>query len=194
MKLKAFLLSVALLLPAMAQADDKPAPITQAPNTEAQDDGCDFAPPLPLLMEQAYPGQTFTATADHSAVETAVLGGGVVLTIYLNQCVDAFSRDFVLTVPNDVNDRDFAAWADFAQVALRDLKVRHAMETNELVAFLKKARAMTPKSDTISMCRHADVAVEFADECGWDSGGSFSLEVKPGNAATQVTVSESLSG
>jgi hypothetical protein len=184
MKLHMLLFAAALMMPEVALADAAPA------DNQEDNSGCDFAPPSPMLKAHAYAGQTFVASADHEAVETALMDGGVVLKIYHSQCVDMWTRDFVLTIPSGGDKRDFPAWVDSARDVLRVLKVQHAGETSELIDFLKTARAMTPKEGTVTMCR--DGRVE--DDCSWDSGGRFSVEVKPGIRATQITVSESISG
>ncbi len=173
----AFVIAAALLAPAMARAGDN---------------GCDFAPPKPLLKSHAYKGQHFTRDEDNSAVETATLAGGVTLTINIYQCIDQATDEFVLTAPNDAARQDFAAWTDFAQGVLSKLKVRDPRGMEALIGFLGKARTMLPKDGVVAVCRNGQVPDD--DECDWNSGGVLSIEVKPGADTTQVTVTESESG
>lgn len=176
MRLHAVLIAAALLAPGMAQAADN---------------GCDFNAPTPMLRARAYAGQSFTAKPENAALETAALGGGVMLTINHSQCVDIVEHDFVLTVPNDPKaKRAFGGWVNFALATLSGLKVRNAETMNELIGFLKKASTMKPKGDTVTMCRNGKVQ----DVCGWDEGGTLSVEVKPGAKSTTLTVVEGLAG
>ena len=173
--LQALLVAAALLAPGTAQADEN---------------RCDFVPPTPLLRNHAYAGQTFKAIPVQNSVETASLSGGVRLTINQSQCVDEQAVDFVLTVPNDPKKQNFVAWTDFTQGVLRKLKVREPWPVTDMIDFLKKARAMTPKDGVVAMCQDGTIA----DDCDWNSGGILSIAVKPGATTTQVTITESISG
>jgi hypothetical protein len=156
-------------------------------------DACDFQPPMPILADHAYAGQTVKRKPNHEITETAKLPNGMRIEIRQSACVDIVTTEYALIVPiarsTSENQGDLI---ELLRNTIPALKRRASSpQPTGITDFLKHVNEVPLRDGTRSVCKDGSIAK--SGECSWESTGGYVLSVKPVGRSRRISVIEYVS-